>query len=47
MRVYVDGLELDVQDPKFFMDEKEIKQLHQSLADILEELFEEELNEQF
>lgn len=33
--MYVDGLELDVQDPSFYMDETEYKIIIQSLDEML------------
>ena len=35
MRFYVEGLEIDVQDPEFFIDDKEYKELNQNLEEIL------------
>lgn len=35
LRFYVDGLELDVQDPTFFMDEEDYKNTKQILDEIL------------
>jgi hypothetical protein len=32
----VDGLELDVQDPKFFMDEEEYKHTKETLEEMLQ-----------
>lgn len=35
MRFYVDGIELDVQDPKFFIDEDNYKETTESIEEIL------------
>lgn len=35
MRFYVDGLELDVQDPTFFMDEEKYIEIKQTLDEML------------
>lgn len=35
MRFYVDGHELDVQDPTFFMDEEEYTEIKQTLDEML------------
>ena len=35
MRFYVDGYELDVQDPAFFMDEEEYAETKQTLDEML------------
>lgn len=35
LRFYVDGGELDVQDPAFFMDEEEYTEIKQTLDEML------------
>lgn len=35
MRFYVDGHELDVQDPKFFIDEDKYKAIAESICEML------------
>ncbi len=35
MRFYVDGLELDVQDPKFFIDEEQYLAYSESIEEML------------
>jgi len=35
LRFYVDGHELDVQDPTFFMDEEEYTQTNETLDEML------------
>jgi len=35
LRFYVDGHELDVQDPTFFMDEEEYTEIKQTLDEML------------
>lgn len=35
MRFYVDGIELDVQDPKFFIDEEKYKADFYAIKEIL------------
>jgi hypothetical protein len=35
MTFYVDGLQLDVQDPTFFMDEEEYTEIKQTLDEML------------
>jgi hypothetical protein len=35
LRFYVEGLELDVQDPTFFMDEEEYTEIKQTLDEML------------
>ena len=35
MRFYVEGYELDVQDPTFFMDEEEYGEILESLDEML------------
>jgi len=38
MRFYdIDGIEMDVQDPKFFIDEDNYKELKSNLEEILDE----------
>lgn len=40
MRFYnIDGHELDVQDPKFFIDEEEYKEIQESLEEVLDDYF--------
>jgi len=36
VRFYIDGYELDVQDPKFFMDEEEYKKYQKEIDDEFE-----------
>ena len=36
MRFYVEGHEVDVQDPTFFMDEDEYNELDETLDEMLE-----------
>ncbi len=38
MRFYdIDGQELDVQDPKFFIDEEHYKEIHESVQEMIYE----------
>jgi len=37
MRFYIDGHELDVADPKFFIDEDEYQDIEQSIEELLNE----------
>ena len=36
LRFYVEGCELDVQDPTFFMDDKEYAELEETLEEMLD-----------
>jgi hypothetical protein len=36
LRFYVEGLELDVQDPKFFMDEVDLQETNDTINEMLE-----------
>lgn len=36
MQFYVEGLELDVQDPTFFMDEKNYQETLESIEEMLD-----------
>lgn len=36
MRFYVDGIEQDVQDPKFYMDEEKFNDIKESISEVLE-----------
>jgi hypothetical protein len=46
LRFYVDGLELDIQDPTFFMDEEEYRNLNQTLDGILNDYYDLPLDKQ-
>ena len=37
MRFYIDGHEMDVQDPKFFIDEEIYKNLAEAIEEMLNE----------
>jgi len=36
LRFYVEGHEVDVQDPTFFMDEEEYNELNETIEEMLE-----------
>jgi hypothetical protein len=38
MRFYVDGIEMDVQDPNFFIDEEQYIEIKESIEELLGEL---------
>lgn len=44
MRFYVDGYELDVQDPTFFMDKKKYTEIKENLDEILNTYFDLPIN---
>ena len=40
MRFFIEGYELDVQDPTFFVDEEQYKELNDNLNEVIEDYVE-------